>query len=388
MTQAGLSVFAKELREALRDRRSILSSLAATLAGPMLVGVALAMLAGDLDSGPLHLSVAGAERAPSLMQRLREEGAVMLPAAPDVEADVRAGRVNVALVVPEDYPSRYGAVRTAPVRVISDPTRGVSREAAQRLRDTLSRYGRQIATVRLIARGINPEVMSPLRIEDIDVSTERARAAVALNVLPVFLLVSTFAMGMSVAIDATAGERERRTLEPLLLTGAAPMAIGAGKWAATATLNTAGLMLTLVCTGAILTRLPLEDLGVRLDSLGALSVGVLIAGAPLAFLAAALQVWTAAYARTFKEGQTYLSMLLFMPMVVGMLVAFSRAQPAAWRLAVPVLGQHQLLTAALRGEEVSGLALAVPAVIAAAVTAVLLRRIAVLLSSDRILYGQ
>ena len=142
----------------------------------------------------------------------------------------------------------------------------------------------------------------PLRVEDVDVSTERARAAVALSVLPVFLLVSTFVMGMSVAIDTTAGERERRSLEPLLLTGAPALAIGAGKWAATAVLNVAGLVLTLACAAVILTRLPLEDLGVRLESLGALSAGVLVVGVPLALLAAALQV-AGRHARADLQGR-------------------------------------------------------------------------------------
>ena len=125
----------------------------------------------------------------------------------------------------------------------------------------------------------------------------------------------------------------------------------------------------------------------RLDSLGSLSVSVLIAGVPLALVASALQVAAATHARTFKEGQTYLSMLLFLPMVIGMLSAFSRAEPAAWRLAVPVLGQHQILAAALRGDAQDGFSLAVPGLVAVVITALLLRRIAVLLSSDRILYG-
>jgi hypothetical protein len=80
-------------------------------------------------------------------------------------------------------------------------------------------------------------------------------------------------------------------------------------------------------------------------------------------------------------------MLLFLPMFTGMLAAFSRAQPAPWRLAVPVLGQHQLLAAVLRGEAPGVVALAVPALVALVITALLLRRIGALLSSDRILYG-
>jgi sodium transport system permease protein len=388
MTRQALVVFAKELREGFRDRRSIMAAVAATLAGPLIIGLVVTMLARDRFSRELmEVPVAGAERAPGLVQGLAAEEILVVAAPADLEAEVRAGRLDVGLVIPDDYQARHGAARTATVRVVSDPTRGASRDAARRVREALARQGRQMAGVRLIARGINPEVASPLRVADVDVSTERARAAVAFSVLPVFLLVSTFVMGMSVAIDTTAGERERRSLEPLLLTGASALAIGAGKWAATAVLNVAGLVLTLACAAVILTRLPLEDLGVRLDAVGALSAGVLVVGVPLALLAAALQVAAATRARTFKEGQTYLSMLLFLPMFTGMLSAFSQAQPAPWRLALPVLGQHQLLAAVLRGDAPGLVALAVPGLVALVITGLLLRRIAALLSSDRTLYG-
>jgi sodium transport system permease protein len=329
----------------------------------------------------------GESHAPALVRRLIEDRIVMRPAPADLEGDVRAGRLDVGLVIPADYPTRYEAGRTSTVRVVSDPTRSASRDAARRLRETIARYAWQVSTVRMIAQGVNPEVGSPIRVEDVDVSTQRARAAVALSVLPVFLLVSTFAMGMSVAIDATAGERERRSLEPLLLTGASPAAIGAGTWAATAVLNVAGLLLTLACACGILVRLPLEDLGVRLDSLGTLAAGVMIAGIPLALLAAALQVAAATHARSFKEGQTYLSILLFVPMIAGMLLAFSRTPSAPWHLVVPVVAQHHVIAAVLRGETPGSLAIALPAAVAIAMTALLLRRIAALLSSDRILYG-
>ena len=142
-------------------------------------------------------------------------------------------------------------------------------------------------------------------------------------------------------------------------------------------------MLTLACAAVILTRLPLEDLG------AARFAGVLSAlrGRSSALLAAALQVAAATHARTFKEGQTYLSMLLFLPMFIGMFSAFSHAPPAPWHLAVPVLGQQLLLAAVLRGDVPGPLTLALPALVALVITALLLRRIAFLLSSDRILYG-
>ena len=253
MPRAALVVFEKELKEGLRDRRSVLAALAATLAGPLIVGVILTLVAGGrITYGPMDVPVSGAERAPGLMQSLRAERIVILSAPTALEAEVRAGRIDVGLVIPGDYPAKVGVVRPATVYVVSDPTRGASRDAARRLRDALARYARQISNVRLIARGVNPEVVQPLKVEDLDVSTERARAAVALGALPVLLLVSAFVLGISLAIDTTAGERERQSMEPLLLTGASAMKIGIGKWAAVALLNVGGLVLTLACAAAIL----------------------------------------------------------------------------------------------------------------------------------------
>jgi sodium transport system permease protein len=219
-------------------------------------------------------------------------------------------------------------------------------------------------------------------------SSGERRALVALSVFPVFLLVSTFVTGMGLAIDVTAGERERRSLEPLLLTRADPLAICVGKWGAAGVLNFGGFILTLVLAMAILARQPLEAAGVRPGSPGGLLAGAIAVGFPLALLAAALQVAAAAQARSFKEGQTYLSMLMFVPMTTGMLLAFSPATASAWHLAVPVLGQHDLLSAVVRGEAPGAPGFLLPAAVAVAVAAALLRRTSTLLPSARILYGR
>jgi len=389
MTRAALVVAAKEARDGLRDSRSLVSALLATLAGPLIVGVAVIMLASDraIDR-PLRVAVTGGQHAPALLQYLRQAGAVVAEARSAVESAVREAGVDVALVIPDDYARKYLALRPPSVRLVSDPTRPASRDAGRRLRQMLSQYAQQTAALRLIARGINPDIVAPFRLDDVDVSTERARAAVVLSMLPVFLLCSAFAMGMSLAIDTTAGERERGSLEPLLLTPTPTVALSIGKWLTTAGFNGAGLVLTLIVSGAILARMPLEDLGVRLGSFGSLAAGVLIAGLPLALLASALQILAATYARSFKEGQTYLTMLVFLPMVTGMLFEFSRAKPASWRLLVPILGQHQVLSSVLRGESIAPAAFVVPGLVAIVSTCALVRQHAALLTRETIVFGR
>lgn len=206
--------------------------------------------------------------------------------------------------------------------------------------------------------------------------------------LAVFLLVSTFIAGMSVAIDITAGERERRSLEPLLLTQADPLAIAGGKWAATAVANVCGFLLTLACGAGVFLYVAQVNPRATVPPPGLLAIHAPIAAVPLALLASALQVTIATNARTAKEGQTYLSLLLFVPMVSGMLLAFSRATPPAWHLLVPVLGQHQVLAALIRGEVPSPAAALTPALVAVVLSVLLVRRAAVFFTRERIIFGR
>jgi sodium transport system permease protein len=345
-----LSIARKELREAVRDRRSLLSGLFYGVWGPMVMALALTALARDRGSDtPLTLTVEGGARAASLMAFFAERMVTILDGSADAPR-IRARDLPVALVVSDDYAADFRAAKPATVTVLYDGSWTDSRNKAERVRTLLAEYARRVNDTRLVLRGINPSAVSALDIAERDLSTAAARAGVTLGALPIFVLLAAFIGGMSVAADVTAGERERGSLEALLMNPVPRLALVAGKWAATSLVALATVAVTLAVTHAILRhpRIQAIDLPVGISPGDAALMGLLLA--PLALLAAAVQLLIALRARTYKEAQTHLSLMMFLPMIPGFMFAFGSLQPAAWMTRLPMLGQHLMISDIVRGQ--------------------------------------
>ncbi len=375
-----LTVFRKELLDSSRDRRSISAALLYSLMGPLVMGLALGSLAADRsDRAALEVAVSGVEHAPSLVRYLRQMNVeiVALPAA--AERAVAAGDLELALVVPADHASDFVAARPAAVQVLFDESRSASRRAAERLGGILAGYGRQIGELRLAARGVSPRLVRPLELQRIDVSNPVSRAAVALAMLPIFLMVAAFVGGMNVAIDVTAGERERRSMESLLLHPVPRASLATGKWLAAAAVNLAAVGLTVAVCWWVLRSDLLDELGVDLAFGADRSLGLAALLLPVTLLAPALQLLIGLFCRSYKEAQTYLSLLLFVPMLPGFFFAFGTVRENAWMEVVPLLGQQLLLSKVLRGESIGAAALTVLA------AATLLSAVVCLMAAGRLL---
>ncbi|HET9369619.1 MAG TPA: ABC transporter permease subunit [Vicinamibacterales bacterium] len=182
----------------------------------------------------------------------------------------------------------------------------------------------------------------------------RARASAAIGMTSVFALVAAFVGGMNVAMDTLAGERERRSLVPLFTTGISRRDIALGKWLAISVFALGGLALNLVAFGLVLPTSPLTALGV--GGVATAAIGLVIGLAPLAAFAAAVELWISTACRSTKEAQTYLSLLVFFPMMIGMFLAFFPGWMDGWRFFVPLIGQYALIEGGLRGEPLGPLA--------------------------------
>jgi sodium transport system permease protein len=349
-----LAVIRKEGREILRDRRSLGSGLFYGIWGPLVMALALVALARDRNpETALELPVSGAERAPSLMAYLAERQIVAVPATADTKARVRARELPVALIVGEDYGDDFQGSRPARVTLIYEGSWTQARAKVERVRTALGDYDRRVGDTRLILRGVSPSVASPLDVAEHDLSTSAGRAAAVLALLPIFVLLAAFIGGMSVAADLTAGERERGSLESLLLNPASRLTIVLGKWAATSAVGLATVALTLLVSNVLLKhpRIQAVDLPVGLSGADALQMTFVLA--PLTLFASALQILVALFARTYKEAQTQLSLLMFVPMLPGFLFAFGSLQPEAWMTWVPMISQHVAMSDIVRGQILS-----------------------------------
>ncbi len=346
------TVFGKEMVDALRDRRSLMSALAFPLFGPLLIAVMLDTVArSEREEETVELPVAGAEFAPSLIGFLEENGIEIDEPPVDPEEAVRRGEVDMVLVISEEYPEAFRRADPAEVRLVLDSSRRSAASSARRTTDLLQRYSAQVAKLRLLAHGVSPAITRPLDLERIDVASSKKRAArLALSIIPMFLILAAFISAVNVAIDTTAGERERRSLEPLLVNPVPRLAVVYGKWCTTVLFGLVGVMLTALFSIVALSFASLEDLGIQID-VGGLEMLALLAGAlPMAFLASALQMFVATFARSYKEAQTYVTILPFAAMMPAILLQFQPLDTAAWMMAIPAMGQEQILLDTLGGE--------------------------------------
>jgi len=349
-------VLRKEVTDNLRDRRAVVMALLFPLLGPVLLAVTFSVVARQVRSSeekPLTLPVAGADHAPHLIQFLRGAGAEIVEAPADPEGAVRAGDRDLVLVVPPEFGARLREGRPAPVRLVIDESRQSAHAAVERARAMLSAWSRQTGALRLMARGVHPGAAEALALETVDLSTPESRAGLLLSMLPYFLVVAVFVGGMYVAIDTTAGERERQTLEPLLLHPVPRESVALAKVAATALFATLALAETIVGFGLVPVALPLERLGfsIRLDP--AMLLRTFLLFLPLLLLASALQVLVAVRARGFKAAQASLSFLMLVPALPSAVLALVPFKLRPWMMLVPSFGEQQLVLRLVRGEPVA-----------------------------------
>ena len=383
------AIVGKELRDGLRDKRSLLSALIFPLLGPALIALLITTVAkSETRAQALELPVVGAEYAPSLVGFLEDQGVVIQEAPGDPEAAVRDGDLDVVLVIPEGHSEAFREGRGAPLRLILDNSRNAGRSSVKRTERVLQAYAGQIAALRLLARGVNPELVRPLDIDKRDLATPQKLAANLLDMVTMFLVLAAFICSLYIAIDTTAGERERKSLEPLLINPVPRKWLVVGKWSATAIFGAGGLVLTLAVMAVAVRLIPLEELGLRLELGPGQAAWILVTTLPLALLAGSFQLTVASFAHSFKEAQTYLSLTLFLPMMPGMIMSFNPVKTEAWMMLVPMLSQQMLVGDMLRGDPISLSRSAVAAAATLAVTAVFLALTVALFRRETIVFGK
>ncbi|HEX5648730.1 MAG TPA: ABC transporter permease [Steroidobacteraceae bacterium] len=351
-------VLRKELLDAFRDRRMVaVAFLVMPLAVPTIIGGTAALgarkQAAQLES-TLALPVIGGDHAPNLVDWLGQQNVEVVPAPADPDAAVRAQKHDVILRIDPEYAEDWRNGRPAGVEVIFDSSRPMSTGATiARVRGLLDGYSDTVGTLRLIARGIHPAVARPLQVGSRDVATPEARFDLSQQLLPYLLLLLAFIGGMQVAIDATAGERERQSLEPLLATPASREAIISAKILATAIFALLTITATLLAYRVSFALLPsdLPDSSFAFGPWALLQLFVVIL--PVVLLGATVLTALAAFARSYREAQGYLPLLIFLPMVPTLVLLVAPVRTQTWMLAVPFLGQNQLILRILRDEHIT-----------------------------------
>jgi sodium transport system permease protein len=351
------TVFAKEFRENLRERRTLFSAL---ILGPLLVpllfaaGLSLSLRQGaSAENQPLQVAVAHAERAPNLLGYLKQYGVVVSELgadAPAPRAAVQAHRYERVLEVSADFGRELAAGNPAPLLLYADASDVSASRDSARLRALLNQYGALLGRLRLAARGLDPLITVPVAVQDIDVSTPTTRSVLALGTLSYLVLLTMLMGGMYLAIDATAGERERGSLEPLLTLPVRRETLIFGKILATCAYMALSLILTVSAFAIMLRFIGLERFGMSVNLGPWVALRLILYCLPLVPAGAAFMTIVAAYTRSYREAQTWLGLLLLLPTLPLAFAAVLGLKPKLALMAVPSLGQHFLIMSLLRDE--------------------------------------
>ncbi|KRA45090.1 ABC transporter permease [Pseudoxanthomonas sp. Root630] len=356
MFRTVFTVMRKELRELARDRRTLALSLLLTpLLYPALIlgmGYLTEKRVRTQVDKTLSIPVVGAEHAPNLVKFLATNGITPAPAPASLDASIRSQEIDAALRISPDYAEDWRNGRPALVEIIRDSTRRDADIPTQRLQAALNAYSQQVGALRLLARGVDASVARPVNVGLQDMATPEAKQGMLLSVmLPYLLILTSFIGGVYLILDATAGERERQSLEPLLATPAARSAIVSGKIAAACVIG--------MCT-VVLTLLSLKfssqfSTGVarQLDVSFIAMAKMLVVLLPMLFIGTSLLTYLAASAKSMKEAQSHMTWLMLLPMIPTFALMANPVKSQLWQFAVPFLAQNQLLLKVIRNEYIS-----------------------------------
>ncbi|MEO8807478.1 MAG: ABC transporter permease [Burkholderiaceae bacterium] len=361
--QTVLTVFRKEISDALRDRRTLLTVLVSSvLLGPLVL-VAISALVASLESRAeaRQVVVAGIEHAPSLKNWFERQTYTVKAAPADYEKQLRNAQLtDPVVVVPADFEAALQRGDSPTVELISDSANQRSQAGAGPIARLLSGFSRERATLNLALRGISLELLEPMQVEDRDLASTQTRATQITGMLPYFVMMAVLYGALNAALDTTAGERERGSLEPLLMNPSERWVLVVGKWGAVASVG------MLIAVLSCLSFLPGQWV-LRSDTLAAMfqygpreAALFLVVLLPFAAAVSALLMAVAIRCKSFKEAQASSTVVMLAASLLPLVNVFSLGGDSPWHLWVPALAQNVLMTRVLKGESFDATQILVP----------------------------
>lgn len=354
-----LIVFKKEWHDSLRDKRSLrMAFLPPVYFAGIFVATVFFVIHFKNSSttdvnDPIQLHVLGTGHLPQMIDWLEEKGIQVMPAEADAYRQVEQKELDYALIIPAEATEEFASGESATVWLVYDATNSKIQGSISFIKQQLWSWNGRMGSLRLLARGISPSVANPLLIREMNIASDQKMGFFIMSSLPMFLVLLAFIGSVGFSADMTAGERERRSLESLLITPANSLAIVGGKWLTSLLITLAVLLLEVVLLAIAFAYVPFDELGLRVDVTSGDLLDIFLLLIPLAFLAIAMQLSIAIYARSFKDAQTYIGMLVFIPMVPMFYTLLNPSAYEPWFNWVPVLGQQAMIKELLMGMDIS-----------------------------------
>ena len=374
-----IAMVRKELIDAARDKRSVMAGLYYAIGTPLTMCGLFMVLIGQLTSpDDLKISITNPDKAPDLVRFLSNKGITQGEAgAKDLKA--------IELIISPDYAKQMNQGKGAEITIVADNSEEKLQNSIRRLEKQLQAYSAEMGSLRLIARGIDPRVVQPLKVNVHDQATTDSKGGMILGIAIFTMIYSVFISGMNLAIDTSAGERERNSLALLLSHPLTTRQLVLSKIIAVGLFALLGLVLILLVSKVAYTFVPWQELGFSVSITSEFMALMLLVGIPVALMAACLQLFVSFMAKTFKEAQSYLTMVLFVPLALSMAASYNIAPDVLQWL--PVSGQQQALMDFIKGKDMNMLQLLVSTLGTLAIAVILAFGMEKSLKSEKVIFG-
>ena len=372
------SLLRKELLDAVRDKRSVMAGLYYAFFTPVLLAVVLtAVINKATNPEDIEITITNGIEASNLVNYLSDRGIS--------QGDDPDKLKNIELVISTDFSKQLNRAEPAEVTLIADQSEDSLRTAIARIKRALGSYSSEMVSLRLISRGINPNIINPIKVHIKDQATAVSKGGQIMGVMTMLMILSVFVAGMNLAIDTSAGERERNSLALLLSHPVSVLQLVMSKTVAVSIFGMLGLILTIIVSKFVYPFVPWQELGFSVDISGSFVLGALLAGFSVAIFAASMQLFVSFMAKSFKEAQTYISFVMFVPIAMSYAATLDFAvEELRW---APVSGQLQALIDLAKGKEIPLLQLAVSCLSTLIISQALIFGMERLLKSEKIVFG-
>ncbi len=372
------SLLRKELLDAVRDKRSVMAGLYYAFFTPVLLAVVLtAVINKATNPEDIEITITNGIEASNLVNYLSDRGIS--------QGDDPDKLKNIELVISTDFSEQLNRAEPAEVTLIADQSEDSLRTAIARIKRALGSYSSEMVSLRLISRGINPNIINPVKVHIQDQATAVSKGGQIMGVMTMLMILSVFVAGMNLAIDTSAGERERNSLALLLSHPVSVLQLVMSKTVAVSIFGMLGLILTIIVSKFVYPFVPWQELGFSVDISGSFVLGALLAGFSVAIFAASMQLFVSFMAKSFKEAQTYISFVMFVPIAMSYAATLDFAvEELRW---APVSGQLQALIDLAKGKEIPLLQLAVSCLSTLIISLALIFGMERLLKSEKIVFG-
>ncbi|ACK44615.1 transport protein, putative [Shewanella baltica OS223] len=374
-----IAMVRKELIDAARDKRSVMAGLYYAIGTPLIMCGLFMVLIGQLTSpDDLKITITNPDKAPDLVRFLSNKG---ISSGEVKDSELKA----IELIISPDYAAQMNQGKGAEITIVADNSDEKLQNSIRRLEKQLQSYSTEMGSLRLIARGIDPRVMQPLKVSIHDQATTDSKGGMILGIAIFTMIYSVFISGMNLAIDTSAGERERNSLALLLSHPLTTRQLVLSKIIAVSLFALLGLVLILLVSRVAYTFVPWQELGFSVNITTEFMALMLVVGIPVALMAACLQLFVSFMAKTFKEAQSYLTMVLFVPLALSMAASYNIAPDILQWL--PVSGQQQALMDFIKGKDLPMLQLFVSTLGTLAIAVLLAFGMERSLKSEKVIFG-